>query len=60
MVGSWPCKVLLTAFTVVAKIFVPLCERHSFLCIVAVYMLMAERSKHIMILTLQYFITDSK
>ena len=39
--------------------FVPFCERHSFLCIVAVYMLMEERSIHIMILTLQYFITDS-
>ena len=40
--------------------FVPFCERHSFLCIVAVYMLMEERSIHIIILTLQYFITDSK
>ena len=39
--------------------FAPFCERHSFLCIVAVYMLMAERSIHIMILTLQYFISDS-
>ena len=40
--------------------FVPFCERHSFLCIVAVYMLMEERSIHIIILTFQYFITDSK
>ena len=40
--------------------FAPFCERHSFLCIVAVYMLMEERSIHIMILTLQYVITDSR
>ena len=58
MVGSWPWKVLLTAFAFVAKICAVLRATLLFMHL-AVYMLMEERSIHIMILTLQYFITDS-